>query len=49
MWFPNGVVFIAGLLGLLRVNKEFGSTRGGDLGDLADLLIGWLKRRKQPA
>jgi lipopolysaccharide export system permease protein len=47
MWFPNGVVFIAGLLGLLRVNKEFGSTRGGDLSDLADLLFGWLRRRKR--
>ncbi len=45
MWFPNGIVFVAGVLGLIRVNREFGSTRGGDLADLADLLLGWLRRR----
>lgn len=49
MWFPNGVVLVAGILGLIRVNKEFGSTRGGDLGDLSDLLFGWLRRRKRTA
>ena len=49
MWFPNAVVFIVGLLGLIRVNKEFGSTRGGDLGDLWDLLTGWVRRRRARA
>ena len=46
MWLPNGIVLVAGILGLVRVNREFGSTRGGDLGDLADLLTGWLRRRQ---
>ena len=47
MWLPNGIVFVAGVLGLLRVNREFGSTRGGDLADLKDLLLGWLRRRRR--
>ncbi|HEX7025341.1 MAG TPA: LptF/LptG family permease [Gemmatimonadales bacterium] len=46
MWFPNLVVLVAGVLGLIRVNREFGSTRGGDLGDLAELLTGWIRRRR---
>jgi lipopolysaccharide export system permease protein len=46
MWLPNGIVFVAGILGLIRVNREFGSTRGGDLADLADLLLGWIRRRR---
>ena len=46
MWFPNVVVLVAGALGLVRVNREFGSTRGGDLGDLKELLTGWFRRRK---
>ncbi|HEU5219822.1 MAG TPA: LptF/LptG family permease [Gemmatimonadales bacterium] len=46
MWLPNGIVLVAGILGLIRVNREFGSTRGGDLVDLADLLLGWLRRRR---
>jgi lipopolysaccharide export system permease protein len=47
MWLPNGIVFVAGVLGLIRVNREFGSTRGGDLADLKDLLLGWLRRRRR--
>jgi lipopolysaccharide export system permease protein len=46
MWLPNGIVLVAGILGLIRVSREFGSTRGGDLGDLAELLTGWLRRRR---
>jgi len=49
MWFPNMVVLIAGIFGLFRVNKEFGSTRGGDLGDLVELLTGWFRRRRTGA
>jgi len=49
MWFPNLVVLAAGILGLVRVNKEFGSTRGGDLGDLGELLTGWIRRRRPAA
>jgi hypothetical protein len=40
------VVLVAGVVGLVRVNREFGSTRGGDLGDLKDLLTGWFRRRR---
>jgi lipopolysaccharide export system permease protein len=46
MWLPNLVVFVAGVLGLIRVNREFGSTRGGDLADLSEWLLGWLPRRR---
>ena len=44
MWLPNLIVLVAGILGLVRVNREFGSTRGGDLGDLAELLAGLAAR-----
>jgi lipopolysaccharide export system permease protein len=47
MWLPNAIVFVAGVLGLIRVNREFGSTRGGDLADLKDLLFGWIRRRRR--
>jgi lipopolysaccharide export system permease protein len=47
MWLPNLVVLVLGLLGLVRVNKEFGSTRGGDLSDLGELLFGWARRRRR--
>ena len=46
MWLPNAIVLVAGVGGLIRVNREFGSTRGGDLADLGDLLFGWLRWRK---
>jgi lipopolysaccharide export system permease protein len=46
MWLPNLIVMAAGILGLVRVNREFGSTRGGDLRDLGELLLGWLRRRR---
>lgn len=45
MWFPNLVVVVAGLAGLARVRREFGSTRGGDLAELADALLGRFRRR----
>ncbi len=38
MWAPNVVFTILGLFGLLRVNRELGSTRGGDLAELTDLV-----------
>jgi lipopolysaccharide export system permease protein len=38
MWAPNVVFALVGLVGLLRVNRELGSTRGGDVAELADLL-----------
>jgi hypothetical protein len=29
------------------VNREFGSTRGGDLADLTDFLFGWIRFRRK--
>jgi len=46
MWLPNGIVLVAGVLGLIRVNREFGSTRGGDLADLGELFLGWIRRKR---
>ncbi len=46
MWLPNIIVFVVGVLGLIRVNREFGSTRGGDMADFTDWLFGWMRRRK---
>jgi lipopolysaccharide export system permease protein len=39
MWSPNVIVVLVGIIGLFRVSREFGSTRGGDLADLVDILI----------
>lgn len=36
MWSPNIVLTILGLLGLLRVSRESGSTRGGDFQEIFD-------------
>jgi len=30
MWSPNMVLLVTGIVGLIRVNRETGSTRGGD-------------------
>lgn len=46
MWFPNLILAVAGLAGIRVISRESGSTRGGDLADLAELLFGWLKRRR---
>jgi lipopolysaccharide export system permease protein len=44
MWAPNVIFFLLGLYGMYRVNRESGSTRGGDLGELWDKLVGRWKR-----
>jgi lipopolysaccharide export system permease protein len=49
MWFPNILVVTVGLLGLIRVSREFGSTRGGDLADLVDSLRGLVRPRRRSA
>jgi lipopolysaccharide export system permease protein len=49
MWFPNALMLLAGIVGLIRVNREFGSTRGGDLADLFDTIRGWLRLRRREA
>jgi hypothetical protein len=46
MWFPNLVVLVAGIIGLIRVNREFGSTRGGDLAELFDAIRGLFRRKR---
>jgi lipopolysaccharide export system permease protein len=48
MWGPNVVFTLVGLLMLLRVNRELGSTRGGDFAEFADLVrrrLGRWRRR----
>ena len=44
MWAPNLLVLSAGVIGLFRVNREFGSTRGGDLADMVDGLVRRFRR-----
>ncbi|MEP6573130.1 MAG: LptF/LptG family permease [Gemmatimonadota bacterium] len=48
MWGPNIIMMVFGLIGLWRVSRESGSTRGGDLADLRDMLVGrimaWRRR-----
>ncbi len=49
MWASNGIFVVVGLLGLLRVSRESGSTRGGDFSEIVDALIGrWRRRRTRP-
>ena len=49
MWLPNILMLVAGTIGLIRVNREFGSTRGGDFADLVDTLIGPFRFQKKEA
>jgi lipopolysaccharide export system permease protein len=52
MWTPNIVLTIVGLLGLLRVSRESGSTRGGDFQEVIDAvrhLFRRLRRLVSPA
>ncbi len=49
MWFPNILVLTAGILGLLRVNREFGSTRGGDFADLLEMVSRPFRNRRKAA
>ena len=55
MWTPNIILAVAGLAGLWAVNRESGSTRGGDLAELlgpfsrgARRLVGLARRRVDP-
>jgi hypothetical protein len=51
MWLPNIVLTVIGLLGLLRVSRESGSTRGGDFQEVLDgarHLLRRLRRRRAP-
>jgi hypothetical protein len=36
MWLPNIVLTVLGVIGLIRVSRESGSTRGGDFQEVID-------------
>ena len=44
MWSPNIVLTILGVLGLIRVSRESGSTRGGDFQEVLDGIRHLLRR-----
>lgn len=47
MWSPNIVLTIVGVLGLIRVSRESGSTRGGDFEEILDAIRHLWRRRRQ--
>jgi lipopolysaccharide export system permease protein len=51
MWAPNIVLTVLGLIGLIRVSRESGSTRGGDFQEITDGIRHLLRRfrRRGPA
>src|SRR5690242_9162264 len=51
MWSPNIVLTIVGLIGLIRVSRESGSTRGGDFQEILDGIRHLFRRlrRRAPA
>jgi lipopolysaccharide export system permease protein len=50
MWTPNIALTVIGLLGLLRVSRESGSTRGGDFQEVLDGIRHLFRRlRRAPA
>jgi len=46
MWAPNIVLTILGLIGLVRVSRESGSTRGGDFQEIGDAIRQIFRRRR---
>jgi len=46
MWAPNIIFAAIGVFGMIRVTRESGSTRGGDLAELWETLTGRFRRRK---
>ncbi|HXI22029.1 MAG TPA: LptF/LptG family permease, partial [Gemmatimonadales bacterium] len=46
MWAPNIIFAALAAIGLVRVSRESGSTRGGDLTDLWEMLTGRFRRRR---
>jgi lipopolysaccharide export system permease protein len=47
MWAPNIILTIIGVIGLIRVSRESGSTRGGDFQEVIDGLRHLLRRRRK--
>jgi lipopolysaccharide export system permease protein len=51
MWAPNIILTILGVIGLVRVSRESGSTRGGDFQEVLDgvrHLVRRIRRRFRP-
>ncbi len=48
MWSPNIVLTVLGLIGLLRVSRESGSTRGGDFQEIFDAVRHLFRRFGRP-
>jgi lipopolysaccharide export system permease protein len=46
MWAPNVIIAVIGVLGIRAASRAMGTSRGGDLADLGDVLVGWIKRRR---
>ncbi len=46
MWAPNLIFAALAVVGIVRVSKESGSTRGGDLAELWETLTSRFRRRK---
>jgi lipopolysaccharide export system permease protein len=51
MWAPNIVLTVLGVIGLIRVSRESGSTRGGDFQEITDGIRHLFRRfrRRSPA
>jgi lipopolysaccharide export system permease protein len=47
MWTPNIALTIVGVLGLIKVNRESGSTRGGDFQEVMDAIRHVWRRLRQ--
>jgi lipopolysaccharide export system permease protein len=46
MWASNCIFVVLGIIGLFRVSRESGSTRGGDFSEIFDTLLGKIRRRR---
>ena len=49
MWLPNIILTVVGILGLIRVSRESGTTRGGDFQEILDGLRHLLRRLRAAA
>ena len=47
MWAPNIVLTILGLIGMVRLSRESGSTRGGDFQEVLDSIRHLLRRLRR--
>jgi lipopolysaccharide export system permease protein len=46
MWLPNIILTILGLIGLVRVSRESGTTRGGDFQEMVDAVRHLFRRAR---